>query len=180
MDIDALATELTAGHPDTGSYNADDALATAELNAVNRPAASVTIAAVLSFLLLENTHKTDNDDTKDRAIWTRMKDVDALAVTPTVAVSNPWGSTAIGNVTAIRAIKTKQLLEYFTLSAQGDLAVDLTEANFVIYLAGAQAAGCMSTAQETALKELGDNLQSRAVEIGLGTVKVGHVEQARA
>lgn len=31
-----LKAELTAGHPDTGAYNADDALAAGELNVVNR------------------------------------------------------------------------------------------------------------------------------------------------
>ena len=36
MDLAALAAELTAGHPDTGAYNVDDALAAAQLNAVNR------------------------------------------------------------------------------------------------------------------------------------------------
>ena len=38
MDLAALAAELTAGHPDTGAYDADNALAAAEINAVNRPA----------------------------------------------------------------------------------------------------------------------------------------------
>lgn len=36
MDLAALAAELTAGHPDTGAYNADDATAAGQLNAVNR------------------------------------------------------------------------------------------------------------------------------------------------
>ena len=36
MDYVALKAELDAGHPDTGAYNVDDALAAAELNTVNR------------------------------------------------------------------------------------------------------------------------------------------------
>ena len=36
MDYVALKAELDAGHPDTGAYNADAALAAGELNAVNR------------------------------------------------------------------------------------------------------------------------------------------------
>jgi len=32
----ALKTELLTGHPDTGAYNADDALAASELNVLNR------------------------------------------------------------------------------------------------------------------------------------------------
>lgn len=35
MDIAALKTELLAGHPVTGAYNADDALAAAEINLTN-------------------------------------------------------------------------------------------------------------------------------------------------
>ena len=35
MDLVALAAELTAGHPVTGAYNADDALATQQINEVN-------------------------------------------------------------------------------------------------------------------------------------------------
>ena len=36
MDLQALAAELTAGHPDTGAYDADDAIAATQINVVNR------------------------------------------------------------------------------------------------------------------------------------------------
>ena len=36
MDIAALKAELTAGHPDTGAYDADPVLAAAEINLANR------------------------------------------------------------------------------------------------------------------------------------------------
>ena len=36
MDYPALKTELLAGHPGTGAYDADDTIAAGELNAVNR------------------------------------------------------------------------------------------------------------------------------------------------
>jgi len=36
MNLAALAAELTAGHPDTGAYDADAATAATEINAVNR------------------------------------------------------------------------------------------------------------------------------------------------
>lgn len=179
-DLVALKAELTAGHPDTGAYNVDDALATAEINAVNRPD-TVTIDQVLKFLQLDEVHSTDGSDTQDRAIWTRMKDVaDLYDANQPSAVANPWGSTAIGTITEIRIVKTLQLLDFFTLTAQGGLPVDLTDSNFQVFLAGAQAAGCMSTTQETALLALGDNLQSRADELGLSPVIVGDVIAARA
>ena len=179
MDLVALAEELTAGHPDTGAYDADDATAAGQLNAVNRPA-NVDIADLIKFLLMDNTYKADDgDDTQDRAILTRMRDVVAMATTPTDAAANPWGSTSIGTITEIQQIKTHQLVDYFTLYAQGNLPVDLSDSNFQVYLAGAEASGCMSATQETALLALGNNLQSRAEEIGLGFVYPGHVQNAR-
>jgi hypothetical protein len=36
MDIAALKAELLTGHPETGAYDANDALAAGQLNAVNR------------------------------------------------------------------------------------------------------------------------------------------------
>ena len=180
MDLTALAAELVSGHPDTGAYSTDDATAAGELNALNRPG-NVTIADMIKFLLMDNTHKTDGDDTQDRAILTRMRDVVAMAVTPTGAAANPWGSTDLGTVTEIQQIKTHQLVDYFDLYAQGDLnlQVDLADTNFQSYVAGAVSAGCMSSTQQTALLALGDNLQSRAREIGLGVVYPGHVQNAR-
>lgn len=35
-NLDLLKAELAAGHPDTGAYNTNDALAAAEINVVNR------------------------------------------------------------------------------------------------------------------------------------------------
>ncbi len=180
MDIAALAVELAAGHPDTGAYNADDALAAGELNAKNRPA-NVSIEDIMKFLILDNTHKMDDGtDTQDRSLWQRMKEVVAMSDTPDAAAANPWGASALGNITEIQQVKTHQLFEYFTLFAQGGLSVDLTDSNFKVYLAGAQAAGCMSESQETALLAMSNNLQSRAAEIGLGWVRPGNVKEARA
>ena len=181
FDYVGLQAELLAGHPDTGAYNANDQLAADELNAVNRPV-DVTIDIILKFLLLDNVHSTDGTDTQDRAIWTRMKDVVALAVTPTAAVANPWGSSSLGTITEIQQVKTHQLLNFFTLTAQGDLPVNLTDTKFRVYVAGAQAAGCMSEAQETALNGLGDNMISRGAELSLGRnhISHSHVETARA
>jgi len=44
-DIAALKAELSAGHPGTGAYNADDELAAGELNAVNRTKSKATMTA---------------------------------------------------------------------------------------------------------------------------------------
>ena len=36
MSLQALRTELDAGHPNTGAYSADDGIAASEINAINR------------------------------------------------------------------------------------------------------------------------------------------------
>lgn len=178
-DIVALKAEIDDDPLTRGYSIMSDVEVAVDMNLVNRPDV-VEVRLLLKFLLLDNVHQTDGSDTQDRAIWTRMQDVDALAVTPAAAVANPWGSTAIGNITEIQQIKATQLLEFFTLSAQGALPVDVTDSNFQVYLAGAQAAGCMSTTQETALLALSNNLQSRGSELGLGEVKDFQVAAARA
>ena len=45
MDYVALAAELTAGHPDTGPYDADDGIAAEQLNTLNRTRNRGTMSA---------------------------------------------------------------------------------------------------------------------------------------
>ncbi len=49
VNIDALKTELTAGHPVTGAYDADAEIATGQLNAVNRTLPHATLTATEIF-----------------------------------------------------------------------------------------------------------------------------------
>lgn len=177
--IDKIAAVLLAGHPTTGAYSAVDVTALAEINALNRPA-DVAIETLLRFLSVENTHQTDGTDTQDRSLWQRMKEVVSLAIVPFEAVANPWGSTEVGTITEIQQLKTHQLFDYLTLSAQGPLPIDMTNTEFQVFLSGAQAAGVMSEAQETAFIALADNLQSHAQEEGLGIVRLGEIIEARA
>lgn len=179
IDYAQLKIDDAAGHPDTGAFNIDPAIAAGEWNALNRTNNALSIQAILKFLVLDNTYKlNDGTDTQDRSIWQRMKEVVALAATPIAAAANPWGSSSLGNITEIQQLKTHQLFDLFTLSAQGGLVVDLTDSNFQAYLAGAQSAGCMSEAQETALLEL--NQQSYAEEKGYPVLTVSHITTARA
>ncbi len=45
MNYQVLAVELAAGHPDTGAYDADDAIAAVKMNVVNRTAPKATMTA---------------------------------------------------------------------------------------------------------------------------------------
>ena len=178
-DIEIIKTEITDDPLTRGYSGMTDVQVANDMNTLYRPLDNVSIETIIKFLLMDNTHKTDGTDTQDRSIWQRMKEVVALSSAPDGAVANPWGSTAVGTITEIQQIKTHQLLDFFTLSAQGDLSVDLADSNFQVYVAGAEASGCMSASQETALLGLGDNLQSRAQELEISKVTVGNVMEAR-
>ena len=177
--IDIIITEITVD-PLLRVYSGMTNLQVADdMNLINRPD-DVDIADVLKFLMLDNTYKEDDgNDTQDRSIWQRMKEVAAIAIPGTGAVANPWGAVALGTITEIRLIKTQQLVDYFTLTAQGSLTFDISNSNFQVYLAGSQTAGCMSSAQKDALLALADNRQSRGQELGIGIVREGHVQEAR-
>jgi|SaaInl4_150m_RNA_FD_contig_31_1614622_length_1707_multi_5_in_0_out_0_3 hypothetical protein len=145
-----------------------------------RPSPNITIQTAMDFLLMENTYKVgDGDDTQDRSIWQRMKEVVGMSTSPSQAIANPWGSISLGNITEIQQVKVHQLHGFFTLSAQGNLPITLTDSNFKVYLAGAESAGCMSAAQKAAFLALADNLQTRWGELGLAP-KLGQIERARA
>ena len=131
IDYTALADELTAGHPDTGAYNADSAIAASEINAVNR----TRIRASMS----------------GSEIWAATDSAELAALT----------AGARGNWLAFCAIDSHNpeaggLAQLFTVSIfGGDSATVSTLA---------------STRQEVV---------SRSVELGLGSVKAGEIEVAR-
>ncbi len=178
--IDIIATEITVDPLARDYASMTDLEVANDMNSLYRPINSQPIAGIIKFLVLDNTYKEDDgDDTQDRAIWRRMKEVVALSDTPTAATANPWGSTAIGTITEIQQLKVHQLMEFFTLMAQGDLNVDVSDSKFQVYLSGAVSAGCMSTAQKNALIALANNQQSRASELGIGIVQEGNVQEAR-
>lgn len=63
MDIAALAAELAAGHPITGAYSLDDAIAADELNAVN---VEVNVESVLGQAIFEAAPIAEQDALTDR------------------------------------------------------------------------------------------------------------------
>jgi len=177
MTLAALTTELTDDPLTRGYSGMDDAAAAADLNTAYRDG-DTDIATLFNYMLLEETHNlAAGDDTQDRAIWLRIKDVAEMTPWNSGTQPDPWGGGS--TITEIRGIKCRELYEYFTLALQGNIPLALTDTNFGVYLAGAQAAGCMSTAQETAIKALSQNKTTRGNELGLGTVREGHVQEAR-
>ena len=137
MDLTALKTELDAGHPDTGAYNVDDALAAAELNAVNRtqdrssvPAAEILAAVVPAHYL---TVFADGGNSVHRRYWEDMM--------------NSGGNIDLDNQNIRDALST-------------------------IFSGNAATLTALSALQTISI--------SRASELGLGRVRTGTVQQARA
>lgn len=67
--LDTIRTELDAGHPDTGAYNVDDALAAGEMNVVNR---SRNIAELTGSQVLNAVDKVEFsalDATDKQQVW---------------------------------------------------------------------------------------------------------------
>ena len=68
-DIAALKIELTAGHPDTGPYDADDAVAADQLNVVNRTQNRVTMTASEVFNAIDTTDYAGLSPEEQQEIW---------------------------------------------------------------------------------------------------------------
>ena len=107
MDLVALAAELTAGHPVTGAYNADDALAAGELNAVNRTKVRDTVAGSEILNATDDAEfiaLTDVEQTK----WLDLCGVEAIDTASGVAKALEadlygGGTTTRTNLAAVRA-----------------------------------------------------------------------------
>jgi len=106
MDYEALKTELDAGHPVTGAYDADDALAAGELNAVNRTQLRDFVSGSE---ILNNTNDAEFGalTVEQQARWMSMCGVDSIETGSGVAKSLEselfgGGTTTRANLVAIR------------------------------------------------------------------------------
>ena len=129
MDITALKEELASVHPGTGAYDADDAVAAAQLNAVNRtrPKSTMTGSEVLNQVVLSE--------------WVNLSDAEKALAWDVVHLGelNPFGMEAHLLIT--------------------------------VFGAGSETIAALAAARQETV--------SRAVEVGLGRVRVGHVQEAR-
>ena len=126
MDTKALKAELAAGHPGTGAYNADDALAAAELNVVNR---SRNRTAMDGAFLLSATDPTEYAALTDvkQSQWLSLCGV--ASIDPRNAgirkiVATIWGgaSTTVGNLNTKRVESVSRGVELgFGKVGQGDV-----------------------------------------------------------
>lgn len=106
--IDELAAELIAGHPTTGAYNANNALAAGELNAINRPAESGVEQMVL-YLATHDNRTNEGEDTVASALLGRLRAVaDAEPWSDVFGRGGVWvaGASAANNITLNAAANT--------------------------------------------------------------------------
>jgi len=129
MNIDVLKGELLVGHPDTGPYDADDALAADQLNVVNRKTNKTTMEASEVMQAIDAAELNVLAADKQRQVW------DVLHL----GTVNPFG----------------------------------TEATILTTVFGA------GSETITALAALRKYDVSRAVELGLGVIRAGNVQEAR-
>lgn len=69
MDLNALKTELLAGHLDTGAYDADSAIAEGQINAVNRTKNRTSMTASEVFNSINQTEFVSLNNAQEAQIW---------------------------------------------------------------------------------------------------------------
>lgn len=172
IDLNALKTELTAGHPTTGAYNVDDTLAAGELNAINRPADG-GIDGMVTYLATHKNRTNTGTDLLGSAILGRLwHAADSLVGT------DPFGQQ-LGYTLELTEKHAAMSFLIVLLSPQ------LQTLNFIDteidgFYTSCEDAGIWKTADSTVLKGLTENEQSRATELGFGQVNAGQVGEARA
>ena len=105
MDIAKLKAELAAGHPDTGAYNADDEVATAQLNEPNRKRPRSSLSGNEMFTATDPANFAALTDLK-RTLWVSWCNTDRdpynAANMAFVQFIFGTGSQTVTNLAAIR------------------------------------------------------------------------------
>lgn len=169
----ALADELTNDPLTRGYAGMTDEAAAADLNTAYREGVG-SMAAVRKYMALETSRTNSGTDTTAISIMARLHK--AAALTPSGATqTDPWGATAnvsdpeIAACVALRELIKDDLFE-----------LAFSDARFDALLEGAKDGNVMKAADVTAIKALTVNTLTRGQELGLGVVKAGHVQAARA
>jgi len=152
MNIDTLSTELAAGHPDTGAYDADARTAAEQINAKNRGRLDPIGSAEL---LAWSAGASDGDDPRLLKIETAAE----------VHVSKQVHALAKAALKTIERDETE---------------LDLTLPDRMALVDGLVAGGVLSAADKTSLIATSTTAISRAEELELPVIKPGHVIEARA
>lgn len=106
MDYTALKAELAVGHPGTGDYDADDAIAAGQLNAVNRTRDKTSLTGSEVLNAIDKTEYLALTDPMKQLVWNVLH----------IGEINPFGVEAalfveaFGQTSAtIAALQTKRV-----------------------------------------------------------------------
>ena len=103
--LDDLKAELLAGHPVTGLYSADDALAAAQINVVNRTLPRATMTASEVFNAIDKTEFNALSVTNKQLVWDilHLGDVNPFGLEAAIFIDIfGGGSTTITTLAGLR------------------------------------------------------------------------------
>jgi len=165
-DLVILAAGLTAGHPVTGAYNADDALAAGEAMALNIPTTGPADAEAARTYAIETRWRTDN-------VLGRIQRIAKATVNDLL----PFGASG-ADVTMTQDMITSANVVLTAIEAS--IAADLTTTAMDDALQDLVAAGGIGEGDKTALQALSSGATNHATQMGVGRVRPNDVTQARA
>jgi hypothetical protein len=173
-DLVALRAELDAGHPDTGAYNIDDAIAADELNLLNRPGPAA-VEGMLNYLFENRSRTNSGTDTARTSMLGRL-----VAMSQTSPPDDPFGSGT--NATQAHVHAAKMFVNLLHVTELTGINFENTEFQMMIDLLGSGAGNgkVWKQADSNVLKGLSAGLRSRVTELKLGRVRTNEVTKARA
>jgi len=146
-----------------------------DMNLVNRDTEGGTVG-MLTYLLKNRSRTNTGTDTVATSIYGRLQ-----SVAESVVGDNPFGAS--GNSISMEHIHTAKMLIALITSPQVS-TMDFVNVEVVIMLdlmgGGAGNAKVMKPADIVAIKALSENQQSRGQELGVGIIREGDVEGAKA
>lgn len=150
-NLQALEAELDAGHPVTGAYSANSEAAAEEINALNR----TRINPIGSAELLAWSGQASGGD-RPRII--KIEE----------------GKANADEQCAALCITAEQMI------MRDNTSLDLNLPDRVAMLNALVAYGVLSAADKASIDALAEESISRAIELSLGSVRAGTIEQARS
>lgn len=168
FDLALLQSELLAGHPITGAYSADAATAVSELNEYNITSA-VSISKIAEYMLLETHKSNEGTDLQVSSLYGRLEQVALSSVG-----DDPLGSGTVTDQVSLCAAKS-----FVWMLSNQSLNLDLSDAKFETLAGKLSTAKVYGIADKGAIIALSNNIQSRAIQIGLGRVSIQMIDEAR-
>ena len=173
-----LKEELDSGHPVTGAYNIDDALAANELNAQNINIDG-GILEMINYLAINRSRTNDGLDTTRTALLGRLKHIAESAVGDSV-----FGRTGANDTVTLEAKHAAQtfltLFSAPSVSTLNFLDTELDGAYVVLGPPGSGGIGVWKDPDILALKGFSSNRISRAFELGFPIIETVDITTARA